>query len=81
MCLAHYISHVTYAAGRNFIRGGILGLLATFLGMVAFTAPETIAQILKMELPGVLANQPGLLISLKVAGVALSNWVMTAFYY
>ncbi len=41
--------------------------------MVAFTAPETIAQILKLELPGVLATQPGLLISLKVSHLRQST--------
>ena len=41
----------------------MLGLLATFLGMVIFTAPETVAQILKLQLPGILATQPGLLVS------------------
>ncbi|GAX86315.1 hypothetical protein CEUSTIGMA_g13727.t1 [Chlamydomonas eustigma] len=68
-------------AGRNFVRGGLLGLLATFAGMVVFTAPESLAQALNFKLPGILATQPGLLISMKVAGVALSNWIMTSFYY
>jgi hypothetical protein len=68
-------------AGRNFLRGGLLGILATFLGMVVFTAPETICQICKVPLPGILATQPGLLISFKVAGCALTNFLMTSFYY
>ena len=50
-------------AGRNFVRGGLMGLLATFAGMIIFTAPESIAQILKIQLPGILATQPGLLVS------------------
>jgi hypothetical protein len=52
-----------FTAGRNFMRGALLGLLATFAGMVICTAPETLFQMLKMPLPGILATQPGLLVS------------------
>jgi|LauGreSBDMM110SN_4_FD.fasta_scaffold68111_1 hypothetical protein len=40
-----------------------MGLLATFAGMIIFTAPESIAQMLKVQMPGILATQPGLLVS------------------
>lgn len=69
------------AAGKNFIRGALLGLLATFSGLVVTTAPETLIQIFKLEFPELLATNPGLLISIKVAGVCFFNFIMTAFYY
>ena len=44
------------------MRGALLGLLATFAGMILFTAPESLFQLFKVPLPGVLASQPGLLV-------------------
>ncbi|KAG1661315.1 hypothetical protein FOA52_008662 [Chlamydomonas sp. UWO 241] len=67
--------------GQNFQRGALLGLIATGGGVVLATAPETLMQALNLQLPGILASQPGILISLKVATAALANWIMTAFYY
>eukprot|EP00878_Enallax_costatus_P002216 GHUV01002387.1.p1 GENE.GHUV01002387.1~~GHUV01002387.1.p1 ORF type:complete len:253 (+),score=40.80 GHUV01002387.1:166-924(+) len=65
-------------AGRNFVRGALLGVGATFLGVLIFGAPEYIANYVK--LPPVMTT-PGLIVSLKIAGAALTNWIMTSFYY
>lgn len=66
-------------AGRNFVRGALLGLLATFAGVLVFSFPEYIVKI-GIRLPTDIIT-PGLVVSLKVAGAALFNWAMTAFYY
>ncbi|WIA38144.1 hypothetical protein OEZ86_001502 [Tetradesmus obliquus] len=68
-------------AGRNFVRGALLGVGATFLGVLLAGSPEYITQIVpSITLPAVF-TQPGLIVSLKIAGAAISNWIMTAFYY
>ncbi|KAJ9508788.1 hypothetical protein QJQ45_028099 [Haematococcus lacustris] len=64
-------------AGRNFVRGAMLGLFATFAGITLFSAPEYVQQLLKVQLP----IQAGTIISLKVAGSAICNWIMTSYYY
>lgn len=69
------------AAGKNFLRGGLLGLLATLIGLFFTTTPETLVQIFKFELPELVSTNPGILIGIKVAGVCLCNFIMTAFYY
>lgn len=51
------------AAGRNFMRGALLGLIATFAGMIIFTAPESIMQLCKIPMPELIQSQPGLLVS------------------
>jgi hypothetical protein len=38
------------AAGRNFVRGVLLGLMATFTGILIFSAPEYIQQIFRVQL-------------------------------
>lgn len=114
------------AAGRNFVRGALLGLLATFGGVLLASTPEILIQVAKVKLPEFLSN-PGTIVSsvelaftappascrskggacvracmrprtvcrggrglcvapspqvsLKVAGAALANWIITAFYY
>lgn len=50
------------AAGRNFMRGALLGLIATFAGMIIFTAPESIMQLCKIPMPELIQSQPGLLV-------------------
>lgn len=67
-------------SGSNFMRGAILALMATFGGLLLFSLPEILTEGLKMTLPEGLTN-PGLLVSMKVLGAALGNWVMTSFYY
>jgi len=67
-------------AGRNFVRGALLGLMATFAGVMLFSAPEYLTQLTPIKLPAFITT-PGIIVSLKVAGAALSNWIMTAFYY
>uniref|UniRef100_A0A7S0RPY0 J domain-containing protein n=1 Tax=Chlamydomonas leiostraca TaxID=1034604 RepID=A0A7S0RPY0_9CHLO len=64
-------------AGRNFVRGVILGLMATFSGILLFSFPEYVQQIFNITLP----VPPSAIVTLKVAGSAIFNWVMTAFYY
>ncbi|KAF8062108.1 DRC9 [Scenedesmus sp. PABB004] len=68
-------------SGRNFVRGTLLALLATFAGVLLFGAPEYAGQLsAAIKLPDAL-TAPGLVVSLKIAGAALCNWLMTAFYY
>lgn len=67
-------------AGRNFIRGVLLGIMATVFAIMLATLPEYIAQWMKMPLPAPL-NNPGFITSLKIACTAACNWVMTSFYY
>jgi hypothetical protein len=58
-------------SGRNFVRGALLGVGATFLGVLLAGSPEYITQIAKsVTLPAFL-NQPGLIVSLKIAGAAI----------
>jgi hypothetical protein len=38
------------AAGRNFVRGVLLGLMATFTGILIFSFPEYIQQIFRVQL-------------------------------
>lgn len=64
-------------AGRNFVRGALLGLLATFAGILVFSAPEYLQQIFRVALP----VAPGTIVALKVAGSAIFNWIMTSYYY
>jgi hypothetical protein len=126
---------VLRAAGRNFVRGVILGLMATFSGILLFSFHEYVQQIFGITLPispalivSVLVARQGCLsrhraphsmggllalggawevhgssatcvsapgaqcptwllpcfhaqVSLKVAGSAIFNWIMTAFYF
>lgn len=65
-------------AGRNFVRGALLGVGATFLGVLIFGAPEYLGSYVKLQS---VFTTPGLIVSLKIAGAALSNWIMTSFYY
>jgi hypothetical protein len=46
------------AAGRNFVRAALLGLMATFAGVLLFSAPEYLSQWAKLTMPDVLM-QPG----------------------
>jgi hypothetical protein len=58
-------------AGRNFVRGALLGVGATFLGVLLAGSPEYITQIVSsVKLPEFLTN-PGLIVSLKIAGAAI----------
>lgn len=41
-------------AGRNFVRAALLGLVATFAGVLLFSAPEYLSQWAKIKLPDVL---------------------------
>ncbi|KIZ05621.1 glycosyl hydrolase [Monoraphidium neglectum] len=67
-------------AGKNFVRAALLGLGATFAGVLLFSAPEYLAQFASVKLPELL-TQPGVQVSLKCAGSAFANWVITAYYY
>jgi uncharacterized membrane protein YgaE (UPF0421/DUF939 family) len=59
------------AAGRNFIRGALLGVGATFLGVLLFGAPEYLGGSLKaLNLPPAL-TAPGFIVSMKIAGAAI----------
>lgn len=64
-------------AGRNFVRGALLGLMATFAGILLFSFPEYLQQLFNIVLP----IAPGTVVALKVAGSAIFNWVMTSYYY
>lgn len=44
----------TIAAGRNFVRAALLGLMATFAGVLVGSAPEYLSQWLKLQLPELL---------------------------
>lgn len=58
-------------AGRNFVRGALLGVGATFLGVLLAGSPEYITQIASgVKLPAFF-TQPGLIVSLKIAGAAI----------
>ncbi|GIL72791.1 hypothetical protein Vretimale_4438 [Volvox reticuliferus] len=67
-------------AGRNFARGLLLGVMATFVGMLLFSLPEILVQKFKLTLP-VIPGIPNIIVSMKIVGAALCNWIMTAFYY
>ncbi|GBF96478.1 glycosyl hydrolase [Raphidocelis subcapitata] len=67
-------------SGRNFVRAALLGLMATFSGVLLFSAPEFLAQWGRAALPEVLQSA-GVQVSLKCAGAALANWIMTSFFY
>ncbi len=56
-----------FAAGRNFVRGGLLALMATFGGVLLFSTPEMLAKWASVKLPAALAN-PGTLVSGQVFG-------------
>lgn len=113
----------THAAGRNFVRGALLGMLATFVGILAFSFPEILYKTCGINLPiptgvavsaraapcggggvqaccavvapllaacsarvaraHVAARPPArsLQVSMKVAGAAICNWVMTSYFY
>lgn len=55
-------------AGRNFVRGALLGVGATFIGVLLFGLPEYLPGTIK--LPAALTT-PGLIVSLKIAGAAI----------
>ncbi len=68
-------------AGRNFVRGALLGVMATFAGVLLAGAPEYLTSMsAAIKLPAALTN-PGFVVSLKIAGAAVANWIMTSFYY
>lgn len=54
--------------------------MATFAGVLLFSAPELAARYAGAALPDAL-KAPGVQVSLKCAGAALANWIITAFYY
>jgi hypothetical protein len=54
-------------AGRNFIRGALLGVGATMLGVLLFGAPEVLAGPLGLKLPAQL-TEPGFIVSLGGGG-------------
>eukprot|EP00200_Dunaliella_tertiolecta_P003278 CAMPEP_0202350724 /NCGR_PEP_ID=MMETSP1126-20121109/7677_1 /ASSEMBLY_ACC=CAM_ASM_000457 /TAXON_ID=3047 /ORGANISM="Dunaliella tertiolecta, Strain CCMP1320" /LENGTH=252 /DNA_ID=CAMNT_0048942743 /DNA_START=141 /DNA_END=896 /DNA_ORIENTATION=+ len=56
--------------GRNFVRGVLLGLFATCLGLVVFSFPEALYKLFNISLP----ISSGTAVSLKVAGAAICNW-------
>lgn len=67
-------------SSRNFVRGFLLGILATFAGTLVFSLPEILVQQFKFNLPN-FPGVPNIIVSMKILGAALFNWVMTAFYY
>ncbi|KXZ56605.1 hypothetical protein GPECTOR_1g544 [Gonium pectorale] len=67
-------------ASRNFVRGFLLGVLATFAGTLVFSLPEVAVQQFKLTLP-TIPGMPNIIVSMKILGAALFNWVMTSFYY
>ena len=130
LCLIHPLTLDTspphpppYPAGRNFVRAALLGLMATFAGVLLFSAPEFLSQWAKVQMPDILMNagvQVGggwwgggfgavgfavckryasgmqavckqlstnttetlfAQVSLKCAGCAFANWIMTSFFY
>ena len=50
------------AAGRNFVRGALLGLMATFAGVMLFSAPEYLTQLAPIKLPAFITT-PGIIVS------------------
>lgn len=68
MCMA------LLAAGRNVMRGAILGLMATFAGILLFSAPEYIKQIFKIQLPIADHVMVSKLVSLPVYDLARIVW-------
>ena len=67
-------------AGRNFVRGALLGLIATYAGVLVGGAPEYAHQAMGLPMLEALKS-PGMIVTLKVTGSCLANWVMTAFFY
>lgn len=67
-------------ASRNFVRGFLLGVFATFAGTLLFSLPEILSTQFGFVLP-VIPGVANLIVSSKILGSALCNWVMTSFYY
>ena len=65
------------AAGRNFVRGALLGVAATCTGLVVFGFPEALYKLTGIVLP----ISEKLAVSLKVTGAAIANWIMTSYFY
>ncbi|MEW5303479.1 MAG: hypothetical protein WDW36_006166 [Sanguina aurantia] len=65
-------------AGANVTRGALLGVMGTFAGICIASIPEVATKYLPIPPLGELTN---FLVPMKIACVALSNWLITAFYY
>lgn len=66
--------------GQNLVRGSLLAVFATGIALAVVTVIEYIKTVSGVVLPPPF-DKGGLFVSLKVAAAALSNWVMTSFYY
>lgn len=51
LCAVPHPSPPPHPAGRNFVRGALLGLFATCTGIVAFSFPEIVFQVFNVSLP------------------------------
>lgn len=68
-------------SGRNFVRGLLLGLMATVGGMLIFSLPEAAVGALGLALPPWVPTGPAVTLSVRIAGVAFCNWLITSFFY
>jgi hypothetical protein len=68
-------------SGRNFVRGLLLGLMATVGGMLIFSLPEAAVTALNLTLPAWVPTGPAVTLSVRIAGVAFCNWLITSFFY
>lgn len=68
-------------SGRNFVRGLLLGLMATVGGMLLFSLPEAAVNALGLALPAWAPTGPAVTLSVRIAGVAFCNWLITSFFY
>jgi hypothetical protein len=68
-------------SGRNFVRGLLLGLMATVGGMLIFSLPEVAVNSLGLALPAWVPTGPAVTLSVRIAGVAFCNWLITSYFY
>lgn len=68
-------------SGRNFVRGLLLGLMATVGGMLIFSLPEAAVTAFNLALPAWVPTGPAATLSVRIAGVAFCNWLITSFFY
>lgn len=68
-------------SSRNFVRGFLMGVFATFAGTLLFSLPEVLLQYLPGTVLPVIPGVPNIIVSAKILGSALFNWVITSFYY
>jgi len=68
-------------SGRNFVRGLLLGVMATVGGIMLFSLPQAAVAAFGLAAPAWVPAGPGSILSLRIAGVALCNWAITSFFH